>query len=118
MEQFNITGVAIVNEANVLVGQITAKCLNEILSSRDYSILHSPISSFLTGLSVEAGKSISTTIDTSLSEAIHRFASTRSHRLFLVDAQGHVEGVCSLKDLLGSLILVNGQVVSNVQLKS
>eukprot|EP00299_Pterocystis_sp_00344_P015257 c7608_g1_i1.p1 GENE.c7608_g1_i1~~c7608_g1_i1.p1 ORF type:complete len:342 (-),score=63.21 c7608_g1_i1:276-1262(-) len=104
MDKYKFTGVPIANKDGFLIGHITAKNLRDILRTRSTSQLDSPLSSFVTPLSVEHGQELSVKATISLTELFHKFSTARSHRLYVVDDANQLIGICSFQDLISSLI--------------
>eukprot|EP00298_Acanthocystis_sp_HF-20_P026374 c39_g1_i1.p1 GENE.c39_g1_i1~~c39_g1_i1.p1 ORF type:complete len:362 (+),score=148.97 c39_g1_i1:58-1086(+) len=102
MNSHKISGIPIVNSSGVLIGQVSGQDLKNFLKKRDTSDLDKQLKDFA-DLSQPISK-FSVHQSSKVSEVITRFSDTKSHRLFLVDSNGLLIGVVSLKDILALLI--------------
>lgn len=88
MERFHISGVPIVNEDNVLVGILTNR---DIRFETDYS---KPIRSRMTSKDL-----VTAAVGTTLKEAEETLAEHRIEKLPIVDKQGRLMGLITIKDI-------------------
>lgn len=89
MERFHISGVPIVNEDNVLVGILTNR---DIRFETDYS---KAIKDRMTSKNL-----VTASVGTNLKKAEQMLAEHRIEKLPIVDKQGHLMGLITIKDIL------------------
>eukprot|EP00299_Pterocystis_sp_00344_P011024 c5084_g1_i1.p1 GENE.c5084_g1_i1~~c5084_g1_i1.p1 ORF type:complete len:115 (+),score=35.22 c5084_g1_i1:90-434(+) len=104
MESYNISGLPVVDEKFRLVGQITAAHLRPFLANGIEKRLDVPVKQFVPHLSIQSGSSIAVKTSTPVKDMIAKFVTTKSHRLYLVDGEQMLIGVCSLKNALQSMM--------------
>jgi IMP dehydrogenase len=89
MERFHISGVPIVDECNTLVGILTNR---DIRFETDYN---KPISSRMTSKNL-----VTASVGTTLERAEQMLADHRIEKLPIVDENGHLQGLITIKDIL------------------
>ncbi len=89
MERFHISGVPIVDECNTLVGILTNR---DIRFETDHS---KPISDRMTSKNL-----ITASVGTTLDRAEQILADHRIEKLPIVDSEGHLQGLITIKDIL------------------
>jgi CBS-domain-containing membrane protein len=109
MNSHKIPAIAITDANNTFVTQLTPQHLHHFLQTRDMSEVHKPLDQFLdiAGLTNATVSEITVTLSTPLLAVFDKFQASKSHRLFVVDDNNKVVGVCSIKDLLSLLLDTN-----------
>eukprot|EP00298_Acanthocystis_sp_HF-20_P012431 c19881_g1_i2.p1 GENE.c19881_g1_i2~~c19881_g1_i2.p1 ORF type:complete len:330 (-),score=138.00 c19881_g1_i2:1333-2322(-) len=104
MSSHHLSGIAVVDESEHFIGQITVHNLNRFLENRKLDDLNNSVAEFITknpGSSDSAENVIK--LNTPVHIVFEKFADSRSHRCFIVNDENKLIGVCSLKDILMAL---------------
>jgi len=108
MLEKNVTGVAVVDVAGVLVGNVSIRDMKLIgHDARLFWRLNQPVKIFLAKLKAEwqsrhaRPQEVATlTKEQTLQEVVENLVRHKIHRLFIVDGERKPIGVASLKDVL------------------
>jgi len=94
-------GLAVVNPGGVLVGDISVTDLHD-LPEANFSSLNMEVVHWLRAFSSTALTPPTTSNEVSLGTLIETFATKKTHRLWVVDDEGHPTHVVSLTDVLAA----------------
>jgi len=104
MDQNKRSGVAVVDEAGVLVGNTSGADLKLFINTPSMSVLQIPIVQFLNQIrnqNIDIMVPVITVIpEDSFAHIIGKLAATRVHRVFVVDPKFHPTKVISITDVL------------------
>jgi len=112
MHNEKVSGLAVVDRDNRVVGAISPSDMKEIhFDGGEFISLYLPVSEFIgksrKGDATVPSRDISVTSSSTLEEVINNFANHRVHRLFVVDSNHHPVGVISISDLLKTTLQSN-----------
>jgi len=104
MDQNQRSGVAVVDEASVLVGNTSGHDLRLFIRTPSMGVLQMPIMQFLNqirSLNIDITVPVITvTPEDTFSLVISKLAATRVHRVFMVDGKFHPTKVISITDVM------------------
>jgi len=104
MDQNKRSGVAVVDEAGVLVGNTSGADLKLFINTPSMSVLQIPIVQFLNQIrnqNIDIMVPVITVVpEDSLALVVGKLAATRVHRVFVVDSKFHPTKVISITDVL------------------
>jgi len=105
LDQKNISGLAVVDDRNKVVGGLSTSDLKAIMyDASEFINLHLPVSDFVRKVrqkdSLTPEKDISVTARSTVSDLLHCFANQRVHRVFVVDDKHSLRGIITLGDFL------------------
>jgi CBS domain-containing protein len=104
MDQNKRSGVAVVDDAGMLVGNTSGADLKLFINTPSMSVLQIPIVQFLNQIRSQnidiMVPVITVTTDDTLAFLIGKLAATRVHRVFVVDSKFHPTKVVSITDVL------------------
>eukprot|EP00299_Pterocystis_sp_00344_P013501 c6620_g1_i1.p1 GENE.c6620_g1_i1~~c6620_g1_i1.p1 ORF type:complete len:307 (-),score=60.53 c6620_g1_i1:46-966(-) len=103
MDRHHVSAIALLDEDNHLLGQVTPDNLHHFLRSEQLKELNEPLSTLISPNQDEAA-ALSVTLESKLTEVFAALHQTKSHRLFIVDNDTRVIGVLSLKDILAAIL--------------
>jgi CBS domain-containing protein len=104
MAEFNVSAVALVDDDNKLVGQLTSTHLKGLTLDTCAS-LSGTAGDFVQAASNEGGMARHCfTLQHSLSKVLLNLRSRRAHRVWLVDDEGHLVGLLSLADIIRGVL--------------
>ncbi|KYQ92920.1 cystathionine-beta-synthase domain-containing protein [Tieghemostelium lacteum] len=111
MDHNRRSGLAIVNENDVLVGTTSSKDLKIFISNPSVTLLQLPISEFLSKIrQLNIGNTeapVTATNEDTLKTIIQKMVSSRLHRVFIVDNNQKLLKVVSITDILN---LINKKI--------
>jgi len=96
-------GLAVVNDAGVLVGNISSSDIKSVIIDELYASLHEPVSTLLQRSSEAFERplrGIYCTATDNLQQVLPTFSMEKIHRLYIVDQDKHLFGVISLIALM------------------
>jgi 5'-AMP-activated protein kinase regulatory gamma subunit len=104
MDQNKRSGVAVVDEAGMLVGNTSGADLKLFINTPSMSVLQIPIVQFLNQIrnqNIDITVPVITVIpEDTFAHVIGKLAATRVHRVFVVDPKFHPTKVISITDVL------------------
>jgi len=124
MSTYKITGVPIIDENGDIITNVSSKELHHILTEPNFfEKLQLPAEKFVSDLKSKTFLHKTETMypkicckfSTTFGEVLHKLATTKIHRIYVVDDSSHPVGVISLDDVVSKVyeFATNKEVLSN-----
>jgi len=108
MNNKKISGLGVVDDNKMLIGNISARDLKQVKSNNIFGILNKSCGAFVSFIKQqsfnETAPVISCTLDTSFDYVIRRMAVNKIHRLYVCDKELKATHIISLRDLISCII--------------